>query len=149
RAWALRVSRARAAAAAGKTPARKPPAAPARAGAPRPRKARGNSGSRGRSFFLPERRGHHDVRLTLARQRRDHRAAAHHADAIAHADDFGQVARDQQHGEAVLREAADDLVDLALRADVDALRRLVEDQQPRPGREPPREGNLLLVAARE
>ena len=38
-------------------------------------------------------------------------------------------------------------MDLGLRADVDALRGLIENQDPRLGREPARQGNLLLVAA--
>jgi len=53
----------------------------------------------------------------------------------------------RMHGEALLREAADDLVDLALGADVDALRRFVEDEQLGLGREPAGEGDFLLVAA--
>ena len=40
-------------------------------------------------------------------------------------------------------------VDLRLRADVDALRRLVEDDHRRLGRQPPRQRDLLLVAAGE
>ena len=46
-------------------------------------------------------------------------------------------------------EAGDDAVDLRLRADVDAVRRLVEDQHARPRRQPPGEGHLLPVAAGE
>ena len=46
-------------------------------------------------------------------------------------------------------EAADDLVDLGLGADVDAVRRLVEEQHLGPGEERAGEERLLLVAARE
>ena len=41
---------------------------------------------------------------------------------------FGQLARDQEHGVAVGGELVDQRVDLGLGADVDAARRLVEDQ---------------------
>src|SRR5262249_31782650 len=50
---------------------------------------------------------------------------------------------------AFLRRTADQLVDLLAGADVDALRRLVQQQEPRLGLEPLREQRLLLVAARE
>ena len=50
---------------------------------------------------------------------------------------------------AVLGEVGDELLDLGLGADVDAARRLVEDQQPRCGGQPAREQHLLLVAAGE
>ena len=52
--------------------------------------------------------------------------------------------RDAARGEAV-----ELLVDLALGADVDAARRLVEQQQARLERQPLAEGHLLLVAAGE
>ena len=44
---------------------------------------------------------------------------------------LGQLARDDEHGRALARELADQRVDLRLRADVDAARRLVEDQHRR------------------
>ena len=89
------------------------------------------------------------MRIAFARQHRGDRAAAHDGDAVAHAEDFRQVARNHQHGQTFLREAADDFVDFALRADVHALRRLVEDEQLRLRREPAGEGDFLLVAAAE
>ena len=75
------------------------------------------------------------------------RAAAHHGDAVAHAERLRQVAGDHQHGETLLREPADDLVNLGLRADIHALRRLVEDEQLRLRREPAGERDFLLIAA--
>ena len=42
---------------------------------------------------------------------------------------------------------ADDVVNLELGADVDALRRLVEQQDARVGRQPLRRDDLLLIAA--
>ena len=46
-------------------------------------------------------------------------------------------------------ELADHVVELGLDADVDAARRLVEDQDLRVGEQPAGEDRLLLVAARE
>ena len=74
-------------------------------------------------------------------------AFAHHENAVAHLQNFGQVAGDHQHGHAVRREFADEAIDLGLRADIHALRRLVENQQLRFRREPFREHDHLLVAA--
>src|SRR5687767_4651356 len=94
---------------------------------------------------LPERRRHHRVRIRLSGEDCSQRSAAHHANPIAHADNLEEVAGNQKHSDAVMREAAYNLVDFALRADVDALRWLVEDENLRPGREPAGEGHLLLI----
>ena len=50
---------------------------------------------------------------------------------------------------ALLREVVQQPVDLALGADVDAARRLVEDQDVGVGGEPLADDDLLLVAARQ
>jgi hypothetical protein len=63
-------------------------------------------------------------------------AAAHHADAMGEAEQLGQLGRNQEDGEAVGGERANQPVDLGLGADVDALRRLVEDQEARLRRQP-------------
>ena len=76
-------------------------------------------------------------------------AAAHHADAMGEAEQLGQLGRDQEDGEAVGGERANQPVDLGLGADVDALRRLVEDEEARLRRQPAGERDLLLVAAGE
>ena len=55
------------------------------------------------------------------------RALMHHGDAVADADHLLHVAGDHQDGDAGVGERAHQLVDLALGADVDAARRLVED----------------------
>ena len=55
-------------------------------------------------------------------------AVAHHEDAVAHADQLGQLGRDHQDRHAVAREPAHEVVDAGLGADVDAAGRLVEDQ---------------------
>src|SRR2546430_677473 len=75
------------------------------------------------------------------------RALAHDDHAVGETENFGQVRRHHDHREPVGREVADDRVDLALRADVDALGRLVEQQHLGLGGEPPGEQHLLLVAA--
>ena len=64
-------------------------------------------------------------------------------------EDLLELRGDQEHAEAVGGEARDEVVDRALRADVDAARRLVGDQHARAAQERPREQHLLLVAARE
>ena len=46
-------------------------------------------------------------------------------------------------------ELADHVVELGLDADIDAARRLVEDEHARIGEQPAREDRLLLVAARQ
>ena len=51
--------------------------------------------------------------------------------------------------DAACRELVDQPVDLGLGADVDAARRLVQDEQHRLPRQPTREHHLLLVAARQ
>ena len=56
-------------------------------------------------------------------------ALVHDQDAVAHAEDFFQVAGDHQDGDALLGELVHEGVDFALGADVDAARRLVEDEQ--------------------
>ena len=79
----------------------------------------------------------------------DDAAVAQHDDAVAEAQHLLELGRDEEHRHAVLGEVDDELLDLGLGADVDAARRLVEDEQPGRGGEPAREQHLLLVAARE
>ncbi|KGC98036.1 ABC transporter, carbohydrate uptake transporter-2 (CUT2) family, ATP-binding domain protein [Burkholderia pseudomallei] len=80
---------------------------------------------------------------------RDDLAARHHVHAVRHVEQFGQVARKQQHRRAGARERVDQPVDLRFRADIDAHRRLVEQIDRRRASEPLRERDLLLVAARQ
>ena len=49
----------------------------------------------------------------------DDRAAVHHRDAVAHAEDLGQLGRDHQDGHALLCQLHHQRVNLRLRADVD------------------------------
>ena len=70
-----------------------------------------------------------------------------HVDAVADAEQFRHLRRDDDDAFAFLRELVDDGVDLVFRADIDAARRLVEDQHFRIGEQPLRQHDLLLVAA--
>ena len=73
----------------------------------------------------------------------------HHGDAIAHAEDLRQLGRDHDDRHAALGKLLHQLVDFRLRSDVDALRRLVENQERRLRRQPARQRHLLLIAARQ
>ena len=70
-------------------------------------------------------------------------------DAVADAEQLGQLGGDDQHRLPLVGEPVDDRVDLVLGADVDAAGRLVEDQHVRVGEDPLRQHDLLLVAAGE
>jgi hypothetical protein len=85
----------------------------------------------------------------IALQRRHDGAAREHRDAVAHADDLGQLARNHHDGLALLCELAHEPVDLGLRAHVDTARGLVEDQHLAVVAEPARNHHLLLVSARQ
>ena len=79
----------------------------------------------------------------------DDLALAHDQDARADADELLELGRDDEHAEAGLGEVGDQPVDLGLGRDVDAARRLVEQQHPAVAQQPAGEHHLLLVAARE
>ena len=53
-------------------------------------------------------RSHHLVRLSFSGEDRRDRASPHHRDPVTHAKHFGQIARNQQHSQALLREGADE-----------------------------------------
>src|SRR5918993_3738526 len=74
-------------------------------------------------------------------------ALAHHHDAVAHAQDLGQLGRDHDHGLALANEVVEEPVDLALGPDVDASCGLVEDQDVGVREQPLAHHDLLLVAA--
>src|ERR1700710_225473 len=74
---------------------------------------------------------------------------AENDDAIAEADDFGQLRADDDDRQALARELTDDAIDLHLGADIDAARRFVEDQRGARRIHPSAEQDLLLIAARE
>ena len=72
---------------------------------------------------------------------------AHDDDAIGHAEDLGQFGRDHDDGQALGDELGHEAVHGGLGADVDALGRLVEDDDLRLRRQPFGDDDLLLVAA--
>src|ERR1044072_9492897 len=93
----------------------------------------------------------HDVLLGAfgALQDARHAPFVHYCHAVADVDDLLHVAAYHGDGDARLGELAHQLVYLGLRAHVDAARRLVEDEHLRFQRQPLRQHDLLLVAARE
>ena len=78
-----------------------------------------------------------------------HPAVGECVDAVADAEQLGQLRGDDDDRLARRGELVDDRVDLVLGADVDAAGRLVEDQHLRLGHHPLGEHDLLLVAAGE
>ena len=79
----------------------------------------------------------------------DDPAAVEHDRAVADAGDLLDVGGEHEHGEAAVGERAELEIDLAPRADVDAARRLLEDQELDAVDQPARDADLLLVAAGE
>ena len=76
-------------------------------------------------------------------------APRHHDHAVAQSLELLGVARADHHGHSTAGHFAQDAVDLSARADVDALRRLVRDENRRLGEHRARHHDLLLVPARE
>ena len=76
-------------------------------------------------------------------------AAVEDIDAAGEVQDLGQVGRDQHDRRARLAEVADEGVDRGAGADIDADRRLVEDEDVDRPRQAAGEQHLLLVAAGE
>ena len=70
-------------------------------------------------------------------------------DSVADCEHLRQIRGDQQYRQALVGEPRDHPMDLGLRGDVDAMRRLVEYQDLGFGREPLGEGDLLPVSAGE
>src|ERR1700722_17708862 len=76
-------------------------------------------------------------------------AVAHHHDAVRDAEDLVDLGRNHRHRATARREISDDTRDLALRADIDSTRGLVEQQHARIAQKPFAQHNLLLVTAGE
>ena len=79
----------------------------------------------------------------------DDRAAAEDMQPVAEVVDLGKIGGDQDDAGAGLEQAGEDFVDLDLGADIDADRRLVEDEELGAMVEPFADDDLLLVAAGE
>ena len=71
----------------------------------------------------------------------------HHNDAIAHAQHFRHLRRDENDAQAIGFKLVNQLVDFFLRPDVDAAGRFIEDQHFRPGHQPASDSDFLLVTA--
>src|SRR6218665_281486 len=84
-----------------------------------------------------------------ARQVAGHATAAEHHDAVGHAPNLGQLAGDHQDGQALFFQIGDQLVQLELGAHIDAVGRLVEQEQPGRSGEPFAQHDFLLVAPRQ
>ena len=93
----------------------------------------------------------HDLFLGRLERRELLDDLAHDADQdpVGKGHDLGQVRGDHDHRLALVGEAVDEFVDLDDRADVDAARRLVEDDQLRLLDQRLGDDDLLLIAARE
>ncbi len=76
-------------------------------------------------------------------------AAAHDGDAVADAEQLGEIRADHEDRLPLPRQPHDLRVDVALAADVDAARRLVEQEDVGIVMEEPSHGDLLLIAAGE
>src|SRR6478736_4154873 len=80
-------------------------------------------------------------------ERGDQPAGAHHRDAVAQADQLHQFGRDDDHGQPLAGQSLDQEIDVALGADVNATRRLVEHHHLRLRLQHLGQRQLLLVAA--
>jgi hypothetical protein len=72
-----------------------------------------------------------------------------HENFVGEGDHLGHVGRDQQHLDAVARDAGDQLMNLDFGLDVDADRGLIDDEDVGLRREPLRDRHFLLVSARK
>src|SRR2546427_7087941 len=107
-----------------------------------------------RNPALRQREVHHVVRAQrrnqlLGSSLGDDLAVIHDRDAIAEALGFLHIVRREQHRPAVRTEAADDFPQLPARLRIQAGRRLIEEQQLGFADERARDGEALLLTARE
>src|SRR5207247_4343975 len=68
-------------------------------------------------------------------------------DPIHQIDQLEDFSREHDNRESLLGRSAENPIDVELRRDVDAPSRIVQEQNVRPGREPARKHDLLLVAS--
>ncbi len=83
----------------------------------------------------------------LAAQLASQLPLVHDQNAIAHAEDFFQIAGNHQNGDAFGGEVVHQRVDFAARADIHAASRFVKDHDARLAGQPLGEDDLLLIAA--
>src|SRR5271165_3386294 len=79
----------------------------------------------------------------------DQSKAVHNQDAVGERDHFRHVAGDEKNGGALAGDVADELMQVGLGLDVDADRRLVDDEDLGLSRQPFGDRDLLLVSAGE
>jgi hypothetical protein len=79
----------------------------------------------------------------------DEAPVRHHRDAVADRRKFGKFGRDEDDGLALGSQGAHEAQYFALRADVDAGRGFIHDENVGIGRQPLADDDLLLIAARE
>src|SRR5262249_911809 len=71
----------------------------------------------------------------------------HNQDSVAHADDFAQIARNEQNRFATRGQLVDECMNLGFGADIDAARRLIKNHHTGIAFEPANHDCLLLIAA--
>jgi hypothetical protein len=84
----------------------------------------------------------------IARDLADDSEVVQHENPISEGDHLGHIGRDQQHRDAVARDAGDQLVNLDLGLDVDADGGFVDDKDVGARRQPLRDRDFLLISAR-
>src|ERR1700733_13193526 len=96
-------------------------------------------------------RGHHRhqdlLRRVVAGDLAGHASLAHRHDSVRDGENLRQFGRDDDDRDAGLGHLDQEIVHFDLRADVDAARRFVDDEDLRPQRQPARQHDLLLIAA--
>jgi hypothetical protein len=95
------------------------------------------------------RSGQHERLLvdSIMRELGDQPPRAQNEDPIRHREHLRRVVADQDDGHTLRREMRDDAMDLRLGSNINAARRLVQDQHARFGKQPLSQQHLLLVAA--
>src|SRR5450755_150524 len=73
----------------------------------------------------------------------------HYQHAVRHRQHLGQLARYKDNCHALRRQLRDNAVDLRLGPDIDAARRLIENENLRVGNQPASKNHLLLIATRK
>src|SRR5688500_3461013 len=101
------------------------------------------------SCITHHRGGNHLLRSDLPAVFGNRRAAAHHQNSITHTHNFVEVAGNHQYCHSLLREFAQESMNLSFCAYVDSARWLVHDEQLWPSRQPLANNYFLLVAAGE
>jgi hypothetical protein len=92
-------------------------------------------------------RDHDRVWASPSLEARDDASGAHDQNPVGHAEHFGQIGGNHEHADAPPQQIVDEPVNLRLCANINTLRRFVEDQEFGTDGEPFAENDLLLIAA--